>query len=274
MALLCNDKPLIVKQITLALQDFCAAAKHHRIWLELSKVEVKQRYRRSVIGPWWISLSLLIFIVAMGEVYSRIFHEGLASYIPFFTAGFLMWTFISTTINESIEVFKNNASFIKQVRLPFNLYTFKHLSRQIIFLGHNLVVYVLVMLFFKINPGWNILWFIPGFLLLLVNVYWISLLITLLSTRYRDTGPLINSCIQIAFFVTPISWMPKLIGEHSWIMKVNPFVYFLGATRNPLLGTMPTLHTWMYNIVAACGGLVFTLLIFAYSRRKIPFWVD
>jgi lipopolysaccharide transport system permease protein len=263
-----------VRQITLAIQDFCAAAKHHRIWLELSKVEVKQRYRRSVIGPWWISLSLLIFIVAMGEVYSRLFHEDLANYIPFFTAGFLMWTFISSSINESTEVFKQNASFIKQVRLPFNLYIFKHLSRQVIFLGHNLVVYILVMLFFKINPGWNILWFIPGFFLLLINVYWICLLITLLSTRYRDTAPLINSCIQIAFFITPISWMPKLIGQHSLIMKLNPFVYFLGATRNPLLGTMPTWHTWAYNITAACGGLVVTLLVFAYSRRKIPFWVD
>lgn len=217
---------------------------------------------------------MLIFIVAMGEVYSRLFHEELGSYIPFFTAGFLMWTFISASINESIEVFKANASFIKQIRLPFNLYIFKHLSRHAIFLAHNLVVYVLVMLYFRLNPGWNLLWVIPGFLLLFINVYWICLLVTLLSTRYRDTGPLLNSCIQIAFFITPISWMPKLIGPHSLIMKLNPFVYFLGATRNPLLGTCPTLHTWEYNVLAALGGMSITLVIFTYSRAKIPFWVD
>ncbi len=263
-----------MKKIGLALQDFFAAARHHRIWWELARVEVKQRYRRSVLGPWWISLSLLIFIVAMGEVYSRLFHEGLSSYIPFFTAGFLMWTFVSSSINESTEVFKINASFIKQVKLPFNLYIFKHLSRQVIFLAHNLLVYLLVMLYFKLNPGWNILWFIPGFFILLINVYWICLLITLLSTRYRDTAPLINSCIQIAFFITPISWMPKLIGGHSLIMKLNPFVYFLGATRNPLLGTAPTWHTWEYVIITSVCGLAFTLVVFAFARSKIPFWVD
>ncbi len=262
-----------MKKISLAWQDFIYAAGHHRIWMELSWSEVKQRYRRSVIGPWWISLSMLIFIIAMGEVYSRLFHEQLRDYIPFFTAGFLVWVFINTCINDSIEVFKQNSSFIKQIKLPYNLYIFKHISRQIIFLGHNMVVYVLVMLYFKINPGWNFFWVIPGFIILVINMYWISLLITLLSTRFRDTGPLINSCVQIAFFITPISWMPKLL-SNSIILKVNPFVYFLGAVRNPLLGTSPTLHTWIYNLSAAIIGTAFTFLVFAFSRSKIAFWVD
>lgn len=217
---------------------------------------------------------MLIFIVAMGEVYSRLFHEELSNYIPFFTAGFLIWVFISNSINDATEIFKQNASFIKQVRLPFNLYVFKHISRQVIFLFHNLVVYFLVMIYFKFNPGWEALWAIPSLLLLIINMYWICMIVALLSTRYRDMVPIINSCVQIAFFITPISWMPKLLNPHSFIMKLNPFVFFLGSVRNPLLGSIPTLHTWFYNLIIACFGLIFTFLVFVFSRPKIPFWID
>jgi len=242
--------------------------------MHLSWVEVRQRYRRSVIGPWWISLSMLIFIVAMGEVYSRLFKQDMAEYIPFFTAGYLIWIFISQSMIEATEIFKTNASFVKQIQLPFNLYIFKHLARHLILLAHNIVVYLLVMIYFRVNPGWEVLWIIPGFALLVVNMYWICLLIALLSARYRDTVPLISSCVQIAFFITPISWMPKLIGPHSLILKLNPFVYFLGATRNPLTGSPITMNTWIYNLTAACVGLLFTWCVFAWIRSRIIFWID
>ncbi len=263
-----------MRKIQLAFRDFLETLLHYRIWLHLSWAEVKQRYRRSIIGPWWISLSMLIFILAMGAVFSRLFHQGLSEYIPFFTAGFLFWMFISNCINEATGVSQSNATFIKQVRLPFNLYVFKHISRHVIFLAHNFVVYVLVMIYFRHNPGWVALLAIPGFLLLLINMYWISMLVVLLSARFRDVIPLVASCVQIAFFITPISWMPKLLNPHSFIMKLNPLVYFLGAIRNPLLGTPPSLHTWMYNIGAAGFGMVFTFLVFSRVRARIPFWVD
>lgn len=263
-----------MKKFKLALQDFLLALRHHRIWFDLARAEVKQRYRRSVLGPWWISISMLIFILAMGAVFSRLFHQGLNEYVPFFTAGFLFWVFISTSIIEATEICRTNESFIKQIRLPFNLYIFKHLTRHTMYLAHNFVVYILVMLYFHENPGWVGLLAIPGFLLLFINMYWICLLVALLSARYRDTIPLIQSCVQIAFFLTPISWMPRLMGPHSIILKINPLVYFLGAIRNPLLGTPPTLHTWLFNIGFACIGLTLTWCVFSFARPRIPFWVD
>src|SRR5476649_1794891 len=120
--------------LILALQDFKKSLAQRRVWLHLGWVEVKQRYRRSVIGPWWISLSMLIFISVMGVVFSRLFHQSSNEYIPFFTAGYLFWTFISSSINEAAEIFKSNGAFIKQISLPFTLYVMKHLVRQVIFL--------------------------------------------------------------------------------------------------------------------------------------------
>jgi ABC-type polysaccharide/polyol phosphate export permease len=263
-----------MSRLRLAIQDLKKALTIHRVWLHLGWIEVKQRYRRSVLGPWWISMSMLIFISMMGIVFSRLFHQRLDEYIPFFTAGFLFWTFISTSVIEAAEIFKSNSGFIKQINLPSSLYVFKHLVRQIIFLMHNFVVYLLVCLVFKVNPGMKVFLVFPGLLLLILNVYWICFLTALICTRYRDMVPLISSCVQIAFFVTPISWMPKLLESNPIIMKYNPLFYYLDVVRAPLLGMFPSSTSWWVCAGIALAGCAICLTLFARVRSRIAFWVD
>jgi ABC-2 type transport system permease protein/lipopolysaccharide transport system permease protein len=263
-----------MREMASALQDIRQSLSQYQIWLNLGFLEVKQRYRRSVLGPWWITLTMSIFILAMGTIFSRLFKQNLSEYIPFFTVGFLMWSFISTCISEATEILKSNNGFIKQVKLPYNIYLLKFFTKNLIILAHNLVVYFLVIAYFKINPGWNFLFAIPGMLLLTINLYWICLLVTLVSTRFRDMIPIITTCLQILFFVTPISWTPKLLGENSILIKLNPFVYLLDIVRQPLLGNIPTPMTWMITSLMACLGLAITLKIFSRSRTRIPFWID
>lgn len=263
-----------MRSLQLALQDLKKGSLQHRVWLHLGWLEVKQRYRRSVIGPWWISLSMLFFILMMGIVFSRLFHQSLNEYIPFFTAGFLFWTFISSSVVEAAEVFKSNGGFIKQINLPFSLYVYKHLVRQVVCLLHNLVVYFLVCVFFKLNPGPVILLAIPGFFLLAANIYWICFLVAMICARFRDMVPIITSCVQIAFFVTPISWMPRLLDQNPAIMKYNPLVYLLDIVRAPLLGEFPSPMSWSVSLVMAAGGSILSLFLFSIVRSRIAFWVD
>lgn len=263
-----------MRQLDLALQDFKKASSQYQIWLHLGLLEVKQRYRRSVLGPWWISISMLIFIGVMGVIFSRIFAQSLPEYITFFTSGFLLWSFVSTCINESTDLFKMNSGFIKQVKLPYNLYVMKFLTKNVSFLAHNFVVYLLVIGFFKVNPGWVSLLAIPGIALLVINMYWICLLVALISTRFRDMVPIVNSAVQILFFITPISWMPKLLGENSIIVKLNPLVYLLDAARLPLQGIAPALSVWWIDIAIACVGLSISCRVFGSVRSRIPFWID
>lgn len=261
-------------QLKSALKDFWDALKSYRIWWYFAWMETKQRYRRSILGPWWITLSMLIFIIAMGIVYSRLFKVNIDEYIPFFTAGFLFWTFTSSCITEATEVFKNNAQFIKQLNLPFGLYIFKHLTKHVIFLGHNLVAYILIMVYFEKIPNYYIFLVIPGFILLTLNLYWISLLVSLLSTRFRDMIPIVLSCMQIAFFITPITWMPKLLNPHSFIIKLNPLVYLIEIVRAPLLGTAPMPRFWLADSLLVLLGFTFTFIIFSRAKNKIAFWID
>jgi lipopolysaccharide transport system permease protein len=261
-------------KLGLAFQDLKKGALQHRVWLHLGWVEVKQRYRRSIIGPWWITLSTLIFILMMGVVFSRLFHQKLDEYIPFFTAGFLFWTFISSSVTEAAEIFKSNGGFIKQINLPFSLYVFKHLVRQGIYLLHNLVIYLLVIVFFRLNPGQVFFLVLPGFLLLAINIYWICFLVAMICARFRDVIPMITSCVQIAFFITPISWMPRLLDQNPSIMKYNPLVHLLEVVRAPLLGEIPSTLSWSVDFGLAIGGCILSFILFSLVRSRIAFWVD
>lgn len=261
-------------QLRAGISDLQQALLQYRVWLHLGWVEVKQRYRRSVLGPWWISVSMLIFIVMMGIVFSRLFHQSLNEYIPFFTAGFLFWTFISTSVTDSAEIFKSNGGFIKQINLPLSLYVFKHLVRQVICLLHNTVIYVLVCIYFQINPGKSVFFVLPGFAVLLLNVYWICFLIALICARFRDMVPIISSCVQVAFFVTPISWMPRLLDQNPGLLKYNPLVYFLDVVRSPLLGSVPPFQSLFICSLMAVIGITLSFIVFSAVRTRIAYWVD
>lgn len=260
--------------ISKAIRDLKQSFLQYEIWSHLGFQDVLQRYRRSFLGPWWITLSMMIFISVMGVVFSRIFAQNFSQYVYYFTSGFLLWSFISNCINESTDLFKNHAGFIKQVNLPYNLYVMKFFTKHLLIFAHNFIVYLLVIAVYKINPGMIVFLALPGLALLVLNLYWICLMIGLLSARFRDLVPIVNSSVQILFFVTPISWTPNLIGENSILLKLNPILHLIDIVRSPLLGVCPPLSIWIFAISFAFFGSIMCFMIFNKVRSKIPFWID
>jgi lipopolysaccharide transport system permease protein len=257
-----------------AFADIKDATSQFQLWWFLGHAEIKQKYRRSSLGPWWITISMIVFISAMGIVFSKIFNQSLKDYIPNFTAGFLFWTFFATTVTESAEIFKNNSGFIKQTDLPLSIYVLKHLSKQVICLAHNFVVYVLAAFFFKLLPSSTFLFFIPGFLIFTANLFWICFLISMICARFRDIVPILNSCIQIAFFITPISWSTKSLSSDSKILLLNPLVYLIDIVKSPLLGLSPSSQSWCVTLWMLLAGSLITFLVYSSKKSRIPFWIN
>jgi len=94
------------------------------IWMIMGWDDVRQRYRRSILGPFWITLSMGIFILLLGVIFSRLFHVGVAIYMPYLTAGYIMWGFLSSSTVESCIVFHESSRIIKQIKLPYSIYVF------------------------------------------------------------------------------------------------------------------------------------------------------
>ena len=96
--------------------------------------------------------------------------------------------------------------------------------------------------------------------------------IATLSARFRDIPQFINSLAQILFFVTPIMWMPELLGDHL-LLNINPFYHLIEIVRRPLLGFAPTLFDYAVVVLITVLNLAISGAIFVRFRSRIAYWV-
>lgn len=256
-----------------AFNDLTEALNAHRLWFYMASSDIRLRYRGSTLGPIWITLTMVIFIGALGIVYSRLFHQPVQEYIPFLTCGILIWTYISSIITESSEVFLSSKEFIEGMKMPYFLFIFRMIWRNLLVFLHNFVVYLLVVLFFHIKINSYILLAIPGLMLVTANLAAVSVILSLLGTRFRDLPPIINAMITVIFFISPVSWQAKFIGENSLIIRLNPVSYLLDLVRSPLLGMPPHLQSVYLGLFFLVGLWLLALWVFSMNSKKIPFWL-
>lgn len=261
-------------QTTLAMRDIVDGVSAWRLWGLLGWLDIRQRYRRSKIGPLWITISMGAMIGGMGVFYPTLFHTSVPTFLPWITLGIIIWTLISGIINDGCMAFIGAESVIKQIKLPLTIYVLRVVWRNLILFAHNVIIYVLVALWFRIWPGWSSLLLIPGLLILSLNGVSAGLVLGLVCARFRDVPQTVGSVLQIFFFLTPIFWTPEsLAGQHSVLVDFNLFYYAIQLVRGPLLGHPPSAEAWLWMLTGTIGGWVVTFLIYRRLRWRIAYWV-
>jgi len=256
-----------------AQRDLWSALYAWRLWMMLAWNDIHQRYRRSLLGPLWITLSMAVFITLLGVIYSRIFRIDLQSYLPFLTAGFVIWGLISQVINESCSAFQEGERIIKQIRLPYGLHVFRVVWRNVIIFLHTIVIFIPVALLFHVQLGFTIFLAVPGLILLLANLSWIALTLAILAARFRDMTQIVATVTQILLFATPIMWPVSTLDGATYIAEINPVYHFIELVRAPLLGNAPLLHSWVVAVVALGIGSAFSLMLLHRASKRIVFCV-
>ncbi|HSU00829.1 MAG TPA: ABC transporter permease, partial [Geodermatophilus sp.] len=190
-----------------AFRDLARGWEQRELWLQLGWQDIRQRYRRSVLGPMWITISMAVTAIALGILYSALFGLDLATLLPHVLVGMIVWTFIAGCIGEGSEVFVANSGLITHLPAPISIHVYRLVWRQTLFFAHNLIVYAVMLVFFPQPLRWTDLSAFLAFGLLVVNGMWVALLIGIVSTRFRDLPPVTQSVVQLLFFLTPIVWM-------------------------------------------------------------------
>jgi homopolymeric O-antigen transport system permease protein len=283
-----------------AFADVRDAWQHRELWGHLGWQDIKQRYRRSVIGPLWITISMGSTALALGLLYSTLFNEDVATFLPYVTVGFVIWNFILGVITEGTDVFIANEGLIKHLPAPMTVHVLRMVWRQLLFFMHNLVVYVIVVaIFFPTltkpyhfkgdfveHPGISIsiLLAIPAMALLVLNAVWVALLFGIISTRFRDIPPVINSFINLIFFMTPIVWHTGVLnrvtnntgGDTNWrilIAELNPLYHFVEIVRAPLIGHAQDWHHWVVVGSFTIAGWALAFVALRNYRARVSYWV-
>lgn len=253
--------------------DIVDGVRGYEIWSKLGWQDIRQRYRRSKIGPFWLTISMGVMISALGLVYSQLFQMDIKTYLPFLAAGIIVWGFISTMLMEGCTTFIDARATILEIRLPFTTYIMRTFWRQFIIFGHNIVIFVLVVAVFGAPIRWTMLLAPVGLALVCLNCIWIMLALSCVCARFRDLPQIIVNFVQIAFFITPILWHPNLRPGLEPLFLFNPFYHMIEVVRAPLLGEPAPLVSFAILTVMFVAGLLFTLFEFRLLRWRLPYWV-
>jgi len=257
----------------LAWRDLAEGWKRRWMWRVLAVQDIKLRYRGSMLGPFWVTLSTLIMVVAMGIIYPRLFHMDAGEYIPYLALGLIVWQLLSNLTIEGCDTFLREESVIQQVPIPFSVHTYRCVCRNLIVLAHNLVILPLGILVFGAPFGWSVLAIVPGLALIALNGMWLCIVLGMVSARFRDVPPIVASFLQVLFFLTPVIWPVDALGDWRALATCNPFFAAVDVVRSPLLGVATAETSWIVLLITSLVGCTVGFLLFARFRTRIAYWV-
>jgi ABC-type polysaccharide/polyol phosphate export permease len=260
--------------VTTAREDLLRGLTKWHIYGRLGYLEVKRRYRRTVLGPFWGTASLMLTVAALGTIGVGLWRQSPATYVPFLAAGLIAWVFLQAILTESCALFTSNPNLFKQTRLDYSILAYALIWRNIIAFGHNVAVYLVASALITRNVGWPVLLLVPGLVLVIINGIWIALLFGMACLRYRDLQPLIANVVQISIFVTPIFWPPDVLQASSRVVFVtfNPLYHLIEVIRVPLMNGVPASSTYLAVLIVAALGWTVTYNVFGRYRRRIAYW--
>lgn len=259
----------------LALADIGAAIKRYDLVGVLGWSDVRQRYRRSSLGPFWITVSMGVMIATIGVVFGQIFKSPLQDFFPFLTVGTIVWGFMSTVLSEGSTCLISAEAIVKQLPLPLFVHIMRMMWRNLIILAHNILIFPLVLVAVGKPLELVALVAIPGLLLTLINLSWMALVLGILCARYRDLPQVVTSLLQVVFYLTPVIWIPALLPARAavYLLETNPFYHMLEIVRAPLLGQIPSTTNWVVSIAMAVVGWLATIAFFGRYKNRVAYWL-
>ncbi len=257
-----------------AMADVAGGLRLWRLAWALGWLDIRLRYRGSMLGPFWLTISTGVMIAALGGLYSTLFKLDLREYLPFLALSQVLWGFLAAIVSEACSVFTEAEGVIRSMRMPFFVFSLRTLIRNVIALAHNIVVIVVVFVIFGMWPDFSSLMALPGLLLWAIDALALTLILGAFCARFRDIQPIVNSVMQIAFFVTPVIWKPTQLGANSIAnLAFNPFFDLLEIVRGPILGTEVAATTWIGALGYSAVVWAISWSFFVRTRGRVTFWV-
>jgi lipopolysaccharide transport system permease protein len=256
-----------------AVTDVRNGLRLWRLAWSLGWLDIRLRYRGSMLGPFWLTISTGVMVASLGFLYSALFHMSLHEYLPFLALSQVLWGFLATLVSEACSAFTESEVVIRSVRMPFFLFSLRILVRNVLVLGHNICVIVVVYLAMQLWPGTDALMAIPALPLWIIDALALSLLLGGICARFRDIIPIVASVMQIAFFMSPVIWKPSQLGDGAVWLPLNPFYDLLEIVRAPLLGETAPLLVWVAAIFYSAILCGLTWWFFLRARGRIAFWI-
>jgi ABC-type polysaccharide/polyol phosphate export permease len=256
-----------------AIEDLRDGARDWRLATLLGWSELRRRYRRSLLGPFWITLSMAIFILLVGGVFSQLSRSPMREFMPYIATGYATWLLLSSFITDGCMVFIGSLRFLRQMRLPKATLVLASVWRNLLVFAHNLPVVLVILALAGVRPTPWTLMLIPAFLATAAAGLVLALLLGMIAARFRDIIPIVGSLLQLLFFLTPVLYQPAHLGQVGQLLAFNPATHFVEIMRSAFLGEAPSSVSWLAVLGMLLAGAIGSFLLFARFRARITYWV-
>ncbi len=239
---------------------------------ELAWFDVKIRYARSILGPFWITLSMIILIAGLSFVFVSLFAVPIEKTMPWVTLGIVIWNYISTYLDEASTLFIDGR--ILNMRISPMKLIIINIFKHLIILAHNSVVIVAVIFLFDLKITVNYFYLLFAFIIIITNSISFGVLFGFLCCRYRDFILIIRNLIYLLFLMTPIFWMPDVLkGNRMILADINIVYQIIQSVRDPILGNPLSSYTITYLSTFTILITFLAILIYKRFHRKLVFWI-
>jgi ABC-type polysaccharide/polyol phosphate export permease len=253
--------------------DLAKGLRAWPLWTTFAWQEIVGRYRRTLLGPLWMTSSMATLIFGIGFLYPSLFGTSSKEYLPYLCTGFIAWFFLVAMVNEGCFTILNAVGILKQTKVPLSVFALQFVARNLIVFAHNLLVYVAVYLLFDIRLTAASLLFVPAVAIYLLSGLALSILLGIVCARFRDVTQIVPAVMQVAFFLTPIFWRSEDLSERSAFVLFNPFHHYVAILREPLLGGGATPLSWLVAIAATVVLWAAALFVLGKYRHRVIFWI-
>ena len=256
------------------LSDLIEGATNWRVWYLIGAAELRQRYARSRMGQFWLTLSTALSTLILGVVWSVLWKIPLAQFLPYISISIILWQLMSSLFTDAGSLLSANRHLLLSQRLPCSTLIYSMLLKHFLSFLHNSVTIALVLIVFGLGLTPYILLLPAALMLLAIAAVWFCYLVAIICTRYRDLNHALQSAILLIFYITPILWQPTFLSEeYRRYLIFNPFHDFMTILRSSILGEPFPAQEWAMCVLIAFAGYLVALPIIGRYCRKILYWV-
>lgn len=253
--------------------DYGSVFTRWNTWALMANQDISMRYRRSFLGPFWLSMAMAAMVLGIGFLYAEIQNQPFAEFLTYLGCGLLAWTFIQTSTVEACQSVIENEHHLRNLALPIPLLSARMTYRNLVVFAHNAVVIVVMLSLVgkPLTPTAFLSLF--GLLLYIPFALFMGALLGPICARFRDLAQVVSTVMQILFFLTPIIWVPHSGMSRPIIYEANPFYHLLEIVRAPMLGEAPSQMNWIVSVSTVAVLGVLALLVTYITRKRIFLWL-
>jgi ABC-type polysaccharide/polyol phosphate export permease len=247
--------------------------KFYFTWFNPAIHDLKIKYRKTILGPWWNVITNIIFLTILSLLWSKILNLPIRDYIGHVYIGLIIWIYLNEVINSSLSLLTDKYSnYYKNSFIPLLTLNLRNIFLNFIIFLHNLPLIIIFMILNSAEIRDYFLLFI-GLVFLFINSFWLSIIVTFFGTRYLDVKALLIGLMTLGTLITPIMWKKEMLGKYSELIYLNPFAHFIDIIRDPVINNSLNIYLILTNFIFSVIGFLIVFILLKFKGHRIVFWI-